>query len=723
MGLVYNVFTGNFDYLNAADGSGFWKDPVANFAALPTGTAIGEVRITLDTLFMYVWNGSAWVLDPTEVSIGTIDSASKSANGAVISSNQLIFQTADSSFPGLVSTIGQTFAGQKTFTTAPILDSLTVNNVLYVNGSKVITGENQLALSRGGTNTNLTAVQGGISYGTSTGFGFSAAGTSGQLLQSNGTSAPSWINSTSTGLIQSVTDTNSIDLTVLSNALSADVRRSGSTLAEDGSGIKVADGGILNLQVGAAAAIARSKLASGTASHVLINDGSGVMSSEAQLAISRGGTGLSSLGSANRLLGVNSGATALEYKSLATMSSSQFAIGSTIYNGCVSIDNPDATNTYAALVVKHGDGLGNHQNILEVKDQTAITNYFLIDQNGQVVAQNITMENLFGETILQLNDVSSGASMGFGTSFTDPGVPSDGFKFFANPYGGTPTWVTSAPNYLGFLLDNAGTDALNTTYIGVSDYNAAGAIFQVVGEYNIQPCLNKRLGVGLTTTATASTPFNTCGAANSGARFTGSTAFEVRGLLAPDSTYTSTGRSGSLFHVRNDSSAIGVFKHENASATAADRMTLPGGVDFYLMPQCGATFSYNSGTSRFILVESTQPPSGVWTPTATDVANIAAKTLYKCHYSYNGKTVKFSGKISIDPSAANTLTQLRITKPIASNFAAEEDAAGVGFSDDVFGLGFRIYADATNDELMISYISDGTAANSDFSFSGSYEVI
>lgn len=46
-----------------------------------------------------------------------------------------------------------------------------------------------------------------------------------------------------------------------------------------------------NTDIKAAAAIARTKLASGTVSHVLINDGSGVMSSEAQLAISRGGTG------------------------------------------------------------------------------------------------------------------------------------------------------------------------------------------------------------------------------------------------------------------------------------------------------------------------------------------------------------------------------------------------------------------------------------------------
>lgn len=48
---------------------------------------------------------------------------------------------------------------------------------------------------------------------------------------------------------------------------------------------------IENADIKSGAAIARNKLASGTNDHVLINDGSGVMSSEAQLAISRGGTG------------------------------------------------------------------------------------------------------------------------------------------------------------------------------------------------------------------------------------------------------------------------------------------------------------------------------------------------------------------------------------------------------------------------------------------------
>jgi hypothetical protein len=51
------------------------------------------------------------------------------------------------------------------------------------------------------------------------------------------------------------------------------------------------NGSIVNSDIANSAAIARSKLASGTLNHVLINNGDGALSSEAQLAITRGGTG------------------------------------------------------------------------------------------------------------------------------------------------------------------------------------------------------------------------------------------------------------------------------------------------------------------------------------------------------------------------------------------------------------------------------------------------
>lgn len=51
---------------------------------------------------------------------------------------------------------------------------------------------------------------------------------------------------------------------------------------------------IVNADIAVAAAIARTKIASGTASHVVINDGSGVLSSEATLATTRGGLNIAS---------------------------------------------------------------------------------------------------------------------------------------------------------------------------------------------------------------------------------------------------------------------------------------------------------------------------------------------------------------------------------------------------------------------------------------------
>jgi hypothetical protein len=63
--------------------------------------------------------------------------------------------------------------------------------VSLTNGSAGITGV--LSLPNGGTGTSAAIVQGGIIYAASTtGYASTGVGSVGQLLQSNGTSAPSW---------------------------------------------------------------------------------------------------------------------------------------------------------------------------------------------------------------------------------------------------------------------------------------------------------------------------------------------------------------------------------------------------------------------------------------------------------------------------------------------------------------------------------------------------
>lgn len=101
---------------------------------------------------------------------------------------------------------------------------------------------------------------------------------------------------------QTITGTKTFATTPIFSALSTGIIHS------DSSGV-LTSSAIVNADVNASAAIERTKLASGTASHVLINDGSGVMSSEAQLTALRGGTGIDASSAATNqvLAGTGSG--------------------------------------------------------------------------------------------------------------------------------------------------------------------------------------------------------------------------------------------------------------------------------------------------------------------------------------------------------------------------------------------------------------------------------
>ena len=87
---------------SAASGIGF------NNAGLihATGTTVQQAISELDAAI-----GSAGV-----TTVGTIDSQTKSSNGAVISGSGLYMQSADATNPGLMTTSTQTIAGNKTFT-------------------------------------------------------------------------------------------------------------------------------------------------------------------------------------------------------------------------------------------------------------------------------------------------------------------------------------------------------------------------------------------------------------------------------------------------------------------------------------------------------------------------------------------------------------------------------------------------------------------------------
>ena len=67
-------------------------------------------------------------------------------------------------------------------------------------------------IANGGTNSTATPTAGGVGYGTGTAFAFSALGTAGQVLQSNGSGAPSWLSQASMTIGNATNATNATNL-------------------------------------------------------------------------------------------------------------------------------------------------------------------------------------------------------------------------------------------------------------------------------------------------------------------------------------------------------------------------------------------------------------------------------------------------------------------------------------------------------------------------------
>jgi hypothetical protein len=114
--------------------------------------------------------------------------------------------------------------------------------------------------------------------------------------------------------------------------------------------------------------------------------------------------------------------------------------------------------------------------------------------------------------------------------------------------------------------------------------------------------------------------------------------------------------------------------------------------------------------------------AGVYTPTLTNGANVAASTAYQCQYVRMGSVVSVSGKVAVDPTLAATATELGISLPIASNFGAAEDCGGVAFATAIAGQGAGIIADAANDRASMNWVA-ADVTNQPMSFTFTYRVI
>lgn len=123
-----------------------------------------------NTTYYTIAGGNEW-----EVGIGTY-----TASGAALSRDTVLASSNSGSL------VNFSVGSKDVFVAYPAEKSVNQN------GSVISAGTAVLGVANGGTNGTATPTAGAVSYGTGTAYAFTSAGTAGQVLLSNGSSAPSF---------------------------------------------------------------------------------------------------------------------------------------------------------------------------------------------------------------------------------------------------------------------------------------------------------------------------------------------------------------------------------------------------------------------------------------------------------------------------------------------------------------------------------------------------
>lgn len=110
--------------------------------------------------------------------------------------------------------------------------------------------------------------------------------------------------------------------------------------------------------------------------------------------------------------------------------------------------------------------------------------------------------------------------------------------------------------------------------------------------------------------------------------------------------------------------------------------------------------------------------SGEYTPTLTNVTNVAASAVLGARYFRIGNVVTVYFSITIDVTSA-AATELDMTLPVVSNLAAAKDLIGHANSAETVGEPLVVTGDSTNEKAQLSYTAVGTGVvtwNGSFSY-------
>ena len=114
--------------------------------------------------------------------------------------------------------------------------------------------------------------------------------------------------------------------------------------------------------------------------------------------------------------------------------------------------------------------------------------------------------------------------------------------------------------------------------------------------------------------------------------------------------------------------------------------------------------------------------SGSYTPTLTNVTNVAASTAYTCQWVRTDDCITVFGRCDVDPTGAGATT-LDLSLPVASNFVATENLIGIATAiSPTVSTSAGLFADTTNDRATMRWQTTETA-NHSLWFHFSYKIL
>ena len=116
--------------------------------------------------------------------------------------------------------------------------------------------------------------------------------------------------------------------------------------------------------------------------------------------------------------------------------------------------------------------------------------------------------------------------------------------------------------------------------------------------------------------------------------------------------------------------------------------------------------------------------SGTYTPTLFNTTNVAASTPQVTQWIRVGNVVTVSGNLTIDPTAATTVTTLGVSLPIASALTNSEQLGGTAVrAPSIAALAGWLTADFTNDRANLQYFNDTDVTSLVWTFHFTYLMV